>query len=77
MIHDGDDLGTWIQRQRRDRTQLTREQQERLTKLGLTLAQQPAATAREGAGEARGRLTECLCRGARGCLSIEHVPLGC
>ncbi|MFF0541169.1 Helicase associated domain protein [Streptomyces coelicoflavus] len=38
---DGDDIGRWLQRQRRDWKLLTTEQQERLLKLGVQPAQAP------------------------------------
>ncbi|MDX3673339.1 DEAD/DEAH box helicase [Streptomyces europaeiscabiei] len=50
---EGDDLGRWLQRQTRDWSQLTKEQQRRLSALGITPAEQPApATAAKGTGKA-------------------------
>ncbi|MEY9490965.1 hypothetical protein RKD26_006844 [Streptomyces calvus] len=40
---EGDDLGTWLQRQRRNWTELSEEQQQRLAKLGVTPAEAPSA----------------------------------
>ncbi|MEU9594191.1 Helicase associated domain protein [Streptomyces sp. NPDC048193] len=49
---DGDDIGRWLKRQRRDWRLLTAEQQERLSKLGVTPAKQPApAPAASGGGK--------------------------
>jgi superfamily II DNA or RNA helicase len=42
VMLDGDDLGTWLQRQQRDWNLLTTQQQERLTQLDLKPTQQPA-----------------------------------
>ncbi|WP_436952156.1 Helicase associated domain protein, partial [Streptomyces sp. SudanB182_2057] len=39
----GDDLGKWLQRQRRSWAELTEEQQQRLTTLGVTPAERPAS----------------------------------
>lgn len=55
---DGDDLGTWIQRQRRDWGLLSTEQQERLARLGIKPAKKPspapaARCATKGAGKAQ------------------------
>ncbi|MFF7242203.1 Helicase associated domain protein [Streptomyces collinus] len=47
VLHDNDDLGQWLQRQRRNWAELSTEQQERLTRLGVTPLQAPAPT---GAG---------------------------
>ncbi|THA82576.1 MULTISPECIES: DEAD/DEAH box helicase [Streptomyces] len=41
VLMDGDDIGRWLQRQRRNWRLLTTEQQERLTKLGVQPAQEP------------------------------------
>ncbi|MFF8882637.1 DEAD/DEAH box helicase [Streptomyces flaveolus] len=41
VLMDGDDIGRWLQRQRRDWTLLTTEQKERLSKLGVQPAQAP------------------------------------
>ncbi len=42
VLSDGDDLGRWLQRQTRDWTQLSAEQQERLTALGIRAAEAPS-----------------------------------
>ncbi|GAA2445258.1 hypothetical protein GCM10010405_30870 [Streptomyces macrosporus] len=44
VMVDGDDLGTWLQRQQRDWNLLSAEQRERLARLGLKPAQQPTPT---------------------------------
>ncbi|WP_329448923.1 Helicase associated domain protein (plasmid) [Streptomyces sp. NBC_01426] len=43
VMADGDDLGRWLQRQANSWTQLSTEQQERLTALGVEPAQRPAS----------------------------------
>ncbi|MFD3550414.1 helicase associated domain-containing protein [Streptomyces sp. NPDC058655] len=61
VIFDGDDLGRWLARQARAWAQLSTEQQERLTTLGVTPVQTPvpapkpdaAGTATGGSGKAR------------------------
>jgi hypothetical protein len=51
VTYEGDDLGRWTQRQRRDWKQLSAEQQKRLSALGMKPAERPpAAAARKGAG---------------------------
>uniref|UniRef100_UPI000FCB091F helicase associated domain-containing protein n=1 Tax=Actinacidiphila soli TaxID=2487275 RepID=UPI000FCB091F len=56
VTYEGDDLGRWLQRQARDWTQLSTEQQERLTVLGvkpaLAPSPAPAKTSAAGAGKA-------------------------
>ncbi|MGA5102012.1 Helicase associated domain protein [Streptomyces lavendulocolor] len=42
VTFDGDDLGRWIQQQRRSWTELSQEQQQRLTKLGIKPLEAPA-----------------------------------
>ncbi|MGW6951778.1 Helicase associated domain protein [Streptomyces xanthophaeus] len=57
VTFDGEDLGRWLQRQARDWAQLSAEQQERLTVLGVTPAPAPAAVPAPPAGpggEAKG-----------------------
>lgn len=50
---DGDDLGQWLQRQGRNWKQLTTEQQERMSRLGVRPAERPApAPAANSAGKA-------------------------
>ncbi|MFD3762598.1 helicase associated domain-containing protein, partial [Streptomyces sp. NPDC058622] len=53
VTFDGDDLGRWLQRQTRNWTQLSAEQQERLAALGVQAAQAPAP-APAAAGAAKG-----------------------
>lgn len=55
VLLDGDDLGRWLQRQKQPSAwaQLTSEQQQRLTRLGVTPAQAPSA-APAGMGRAKG-----------------------
>ncbi|MCL3998775.1 DEAD/DEAH box helicase [Streptomyces lavenduligriseus] len=42
VLFEGDDLGKWLQRQRRSWPELSEEQQQRLARLGVTPAEQPA-----------------------------------
>ncbi|MEV4873926.1 DEAD/DEAH box helicase [Streptomyces syringium] len=42
VVFDGDDLGRWLQRQRRSWTELSEEQQQRLTALGIKPLEAPA-----------------------------------
>ncbi|MBQ0975714.1 Helicase associated domain protein [Streptomyces sp. RK31] len=42
VLYEGDDLGEWLQRQRRNWAELSEEQQQRLTALGVTPAEPPA-----------------------------------
>ncbi|WP_399897747.1 Helicase associated domain protein [Streptomyces sp. BBFR51] len=44
VTFDGDDIGRWLQRQRRDWRLLTTEQRERLSKLGVQPDQEPPPT---------------------------------
>ncbi|WP_437105285.1 Helicase associated domain protein [Streptomyces sp. enrichment culture] len=53
VLFEGDDLGKWLQRQRRSWTELSQEQQQRLSKLGVQRDQAPPP-APEAAGAARG-----------------------
>ncbi|GGQ96969.1 helicase [Streptomyces flaveolus] len=50
VLMDGDDIGHWLQRQRRDWRLLSSKQQERLTQLGVKPALRPVP-ARAGAGD--------------------------
>jgi hypothetical protein len=53
VLYEGDDLGKWLQRQRRSWAELSKEQQQRLTALGVTPAEPPAlASAAKGTGKA-------------------------
>ncbi|MFD3775205.1 Helicase associated domain protein [Streptomyces sp. NPDC058612] len=54
VLFDGDDLGRWLTRQARDWAQLSAEQQERLTALGVQAAAQAPAPAPAAAGGATG-----------------------
>jgi hypothetical protein len=50
---EGDDLGKWLQRQRRSWAELSEEQQQRLTALGVTPAEPPTPTpSAKGGGKA-------------------------
>lgn len=52
VLFEGDDLGAWLQRQRRTWTALSEEQERRLARLGVEPAGRPApAPAAEGAGK--------------------------
>ena len=42
VLYEGDDLGKWLQRQRRNWAELSEEQQQRLTALGVAPAEPPA-----------------------------------
>ncbi|MFH9009578.1 Helicase associated domain protein [Streptomyces afghaniensis] len=48
VLYEGDDLGKWLQRQRRSWAELSEEQQQRLTALGVTPAEQPTPAATGG-----------------------------
>ncbi len=66
MTYNGDDLGRWLKRQREasNWTQLSAEQQERLTKLGVKPAERPAtAPAAKGTGKTAGKATAAFQRG--------------
>ncbi|EKX65607.1 Helicase associated domain protein [Streptomyces ipomoeae] len=53
VLYEGDDLGKWLQRQRRSWTELSQEQQQRLARLGVTPAERPApAPAAKDGGKA-------------------------
>ncbi|MEV7676259.1 Helicase associated domain protein [Streptomyces sp. NPDC088752] len=56
IVFDGDDIGRWLQRQRRSWTELSEEQQQRLTALGVQPDQAPPpalAGARPGKGPSK------------------------
>ncbi|MGW0409765.1 Helicase associated domain protein [Streptomyces collinus] len=58
VLHDNDDLGRWLKQQRKPATwkQLTTEQQQRLTRLGVTPDETPAAApAAQGAAKGLGK----------------------
>ncbi|MGA5412115.1 Helicase associated domain protein [Streptomyces lavendulocolor] len=48
VTFDGDDLGRWLQQQRRSWTELSQEQQQRLSKLGVQPDQAPAPAPEAG-----------------------------
>nr|WSZ11863.1 Helicase associated domain protein [Streptomyces canus]WSZ20624.1 Helicase associated domain protein [Streptomyces canus] len=54
VLFEGDDLGRWLQRQAYDWSQLTEEQQRRLSSLGVTPAEQTAPATTDG-GKASGK----------------------
>jgi hypothetical protein len=54
VLFEGEDLGRWLQRQAYDWSQLTEEQQRRLSSLGVTPAEQPAPATTDG-GKASGK----------------------
>ncbi|MGN9760196.1 Helicase associated domain protein [Streptomyces sp. SD31] len=86
VLYEGDDLGRWLQRQRRSWAELTEEQQQRLTALGVKPAERPApASAAKSTGKAsafqRGlaALTQYIQREGRtvvGRAHIEELPDG-
>ncbi|WUD70337.1 Helicase associated domain protein [Streptomyces sp. NBC_00510] len=63
VVYEGDDLGAWIARQSGSWAQLSEEQQRRLSKLGLTPAEQPAPVPVEGAAPRAGKTSEGFQRG--------------
>ncbi|TVZ76915.1 helicase associated protein [Streptomyces sp. BK340] len=66
VTFDGDDIGRWLVRQRDARTwaQLSTEQQERLSELGVKPAEAPAAVPADGgAGKAVGKVSVAFERG--------------
>ncbi|MGW7340013.1 Helicase associated domain protein [Streptomyces sp. NPDC054808] len=64
VLMDGDDIGRWLQRQRRDWRLLTTEQQERLSKLGVQPAQAPSpAPAARGAVKRPTKASQAFQRG--------------
>ncbi|MDQ1013559.1 hypothetical protein QFZ43_008964 [Streptomyces afghaniensis] len=86
MLFEGDDLGRWLQRQRRSWAELSEGQQQRLTGLGVKPAERPApASAAKGTGKEsafqRGlaALTQYIQREGRtvvGRAHIEELPDG-
>nr|WTA00859.1 Helicase associated domain protein [Streptomyces sp. NBC_00857] len=63
VLFEGDDLGRWTERQASNWAQLSTEQQKRLTVLGLTPAERPAAApARTGTG-GPGKMSTAFQRG--------------
>ncbi|WP_440555995.1 Helicase associated domain protein [Streptomyces sp. SCPE 10] len=66
VLMDGDDIGRWLQRQKQPGTwaQLSTEQQERLTRLGITPAQAPSpAPATKGATKGPNKAQQAFQRG--------------
>lgn len=65
VTFESDDLGKWLQRQTRDWAQLTTEQQERLTTLGIQPAERPSPTPdrKAGAKGATGKTSAAFQRG--------------
>ncbi|MEU5930779.1 Helicase associated domain protein [Streptomyces antimycoticus] len=61
VLFEGDDLGRWLQQQATNWTDLSEEQQRRLTKLGVTPAQRPASAAENGR-KAAGKLSAAFQR---------------
>lgn len=64
VLFEGDDLGRWLQRQANSWTELSEEQQHRLSKMGVKPAERttPASTA-EGAGKAPEKTAAAFQRG--------------
>ncbi|MGW8634624.1 Helicase associated domain protein [Streptomyces sp. NPDC055793] len=54
VLHEGDDLGKWLRRQRHGWVELSEEQRQRLAALGVTPAERPTPPATRG-GRASGR----------------------
>ncbi|MET8454558.1 Helicase associated domain protein [Streptomyces sp. NPDC005209] len=65
VMYDGDDLGAWLARQRRNWTELSEEQQRRLFKLGIVplLRPEPAATGTRGARKTERKHSSSFQRG--------------
>ncbi|GGU14326.1 DEAD/DEAH box helicase [Streptomyces lateritius] len=66
VLFEGDDIGRWLQQQRKPGTwkQLSTEQQRRLSKLGVTPVERPIpAPAAKGAGKASGKAAAAFQRG--------------
>ncbi|MCY0953098.1 helicase associated domain-containing protein, partial [Streptomyces sp. H27-S2] len=69
VTFDGDDLGRWLTRQTRTWTQLSTEQQQLLTALGVTPAQTPspapvaAGGAKDGTAKGSGKAQQAFQRG--------------
>ncbi|MGW7433931.1 Helicase associated domain protein [Streptomyces sp. NPDC054861] len=86
VLFEGDDIGRWLQRQRRSWTELSEAQQQRLTVLGVKPADRPAPVpvAKDGGGTSafqRGlaALTQYIQREGRtvvGRAHIEELPDG-
>ncbi|MEV6733755.1 Helicase associated domain protein [Streptomyces sp. NPDC051364] len=64
VLFEGDDLGRWLKRQTNSWTELTEEQQHRLSKLGIKPAERPTpAPAAKSAGKAPGKASAAFQRG--------------
>ncbi|GGU15888.1 DEAD/DEAH box helicase [Streptomyces lateritius] len=67
IVFEGDDIGRWLQQQRKPGTwkQLSAEQQERLSRLGVKPVERPATApaAKGGAGKASGKAAAAFQRG--------------
>jgi hypothetical protein len=63
VLFEGDDLGKWLQRQARDWAQLSTEQQERLTALGVTPAQRPSPAPAKKSAASAGKASTAFQRG--------------
>ncbi|WP_331743230.1 Helicase associated domain protein (plasmid) [Streptomyces sp. NBC_00868] len=64
VLFEGDDLGRWLERQANSWTELSDEQQHRLSKIGVTPAEHPAPAAK-GAGKAPGKTSAAFQRSVR------------
>ncbi|MEU3855293.1 Helicase associated domain protein [Streptomyces sp. NPDC029554] len=62
VLFEGDDLGKWLQRQRRSWTELSQEQQQRLSKLGVQRDQAPPP-APDGTAKGQGKAQQAFQRG--------------
>ncbi|TJZ99427.1 DEAD/DEAH box helicase [Actinacidiphila oryziradicis] len=63
VLFEGDDLGKWLQRQARDWAQLSTEQQERLTVLGVKPAQRPSPAPAKKSAAGAGKASTAFQRG--------------
>jgi superfamily II DNA or RNA helicase len=64
VLFEGDDLGKWLHQQASSWAQLSTEQQQRLSKLGVTPAKRPTPTpAAKGAGKAAEKASAAFQRG--------------
>ncbi|GAA1119154.1 hypothetical protein GCM10009577_47450 [Streptomyces javensis] len=63
VTFDGDDLGRWIRRQASSWAELSAEQQQRLSELGMTPVERPAPASSKGAANPAGRPSAAFQRG--------------
>ncbi|MGW7385441.1 Helicase associated domain protein [Streptomyces sp. NPDC054794] len=63
VTYDGDDLGTWVLRQRRNWAQLSEEQQQRLAELGVTPALRPTPAPTKDSEKTSSKLSTAFQRG--------------